>query len=388
MAEESQDGQEKTEEPSQRKLDKAKEDGKVITSKEMFVFTSLSTGLLILMALMSFGGQFMAGWSRLFQITPGADLSSILTWNFRESILFLIKLALIFGVPLMAVTLATQAAMGGFVFAMKAMAFKGSRINPISGLKRMFSMKALVELAKSVLKVVLLFGVGYAVITHVMPEVIRLTDTSFPQAVSTMRENIPLLIGALLVVLVIIAVIDFAWQRYTFMQDMRMSRQDMKEEYKQTEGSPEVKAKIRRKQMEASQRAAQQREALDNVADATAVITNPTHFAIALKYEVGSAGAPIILAMGRGVMAKQIIERAHDARVTVFRSPLLARALFFTGDIGQEISERLYTAVATVLAYIYRLEKGEALEQPEVELPDDLRFNENGQPLEVGDAQT
>ncbi len=388
MAEESQDGQEKTEEPSQRKLDKAKEDGKVITSKEMFVFTSLLTGLFILMALMSFGGQFMASWSTLFQITPGADLSSMLTWNFRESILFLIKLALIFGVPLMAVTLATQAAMGGFVFAMKAMAFKGSRINPISGLKRMFSMKALVELAKSVLKVVLLFGVGYAVITHVMPEVIRLTDTSFPQAVSTMREDIPLLIGALLVVLVIIAAIDFAWQRHTFMQDMRMSRQDMKEEYKQTEGSPEVKAKIRRKQMEASQRASQQREALDNVADATAVITNPTHFAIALKYEVGSAGAPVILAMGRGVMAKQIIERANDARVTVFRSPLLARALFFTGDIGQEISERLYTAVATVLAYIYRLEKGEALEQPEVELPDDLRFNENGQPLEVGDAQT
>ena len=388
MAEESQDGQEKTEEPSQRKFDKAKEDGKVITSKEMFVFTSLSTGLLILMALMSFGGQFMTGWSTLFQITPGADLSSMLTWNFRESILFLIKLALIFGVPLMAVTLATQAAMGGFVFAMKAMAFKGSRINPISGLKRMVSMKALVELAKSVLKVVLLFGVGYAVITHVMPEVIRLTDTSFPQAVATMRENIPLLIGALLLVLVIIAAIDFAWQRYTFMQEMRMSRQDMKEEYKQTEGSPEVKAKIRRKQMEASQRASQQREALDNVADATAVITNPTHFAIALKYEVGSAGAPVILAMGRGVMAKQIIERANDARVSVFRSPLLARALFFTGDIGQEISERLYTAVATVLAYIYRLEKGEALEQPEVELPDDLRFNENGQPLEVGDAQT
>ncbi len=388
MAEESQDGQEKTEEPSQRKLDKAKEDGKVITSKEMFVFTSLSTGLLILMALMSFGGQFMAGWSSLFQITPGADLSSMLTWNFRESILFLIKLALIFGIPLMAVTLATQAAMGGFVFAMKAMAFKGSRINPVSGLKRMVSMKALVELAKSVLKVVLLFGVGYAVITHVMPEVIRLPDTSFQQAVGTMRENIPVLIGALLIVLIIIAAIDYAWQRYTFMQDMRMSRQDMKEEYKQTEGSPEVKAKIRRKQMEASQRASQQREALDNVADATAVITNPSHFAIALKYEVGSAGAPIILAMGRGVMAKQIIERAQDARVTVFRSPLLARALFFTGDIGQEISERLYTAVATVLAYIYRLEKGEALEQPEVELPDDLRFNENGQPLEVGDAET
>ncbi len=115
--------------------------------------------------------------------------------------------------------------------------------------------------------------------------------------------------------------------------------------------------------------------------EATAVITNPTHFAVALKYDVGSPGAPIILAMGRGHMAQQIIERAQQAQVTVFRSPLLARALYYTGDLGQEISERLYNAVAVVLAYIFRVDQGDQIEQPDFELPDDLKFDETGRLL-------
>jgi flagellar biosynthetic protein FlhB len=111
------------------------------------------------------------------------------------------------------------------------------------------------------------------------------------------------------------------------------------------------------------------------------VITNPTHFAVALKYEVGSSEAPRILAMGRGNMAHQIIDRAKGADVTIFRSPLLARALYYTGEIGAEIAEQLYQAVAVVLAYLYRVDKGEALAEPEVEIPGDMRFTENGQPL-------
>ena len=128
-------------------------------------------------------------------------------------------------------------------------------------------------------------------------------------------------------------------------------------------------------------RSARQREALDDVADATAVITNPTHFAVALKYEVGDQAAPVILAMGRGIIAQQIIERADSAQVSVFRSPILARALYFTGEIGEEISQSLYNAVAVVLAYLYRLEKGEALQSPDVDVPEDMHFNEFGKLL-------
>ena len=157
-----------------------------------------------------------------------------------------------------------------------------------------------------------------------------------------------------------------------------MTKQEVKDEHKQTDGSPEVKAKIRRMQMEKSRETSKQREALNNVSDATAVITNPTHFAVALKYTPGEINAPTIVAMGQGIIAKQIIERAQEHNITVFRSPLLARALFFTSKIGNEISDKLYNAVAVALAYIYRIDQGEPAEQPDITLPDELIFDEYG----------
>ena len=382
MAEESQDGQEKTEEPSQRKLEKAREDGKVVTSKEMFVFTSLAAGLITALSIVAFGRQPLTNWGGLFTLDAKTHIDSLILAHMDYSLWFLIQGTIIFGLPIMIVTILTQFGVGGLIFAPKAVAFKGSRINPLSGLKRMFSVKALVELGKSILKVVFLFGIGFVVIVYFMPGIVWFPNGTMANALNMMTSLIPSLIGGLLIGLFIIAVLDFAWQRYDFMKQMRMSRQDQKEEFKQTEGSPEVKAKIRRMQMEASANASKQREALSQVGEATAVITNPTHFAVALKYEVGSAGAPTVLAMGRGVMAEQIIERANSADVTVFQSPLLARALFFTSEIGGEISEALYNAVAVVLAYIYRVDQGDVAERPSVDVPRDLRFSENGQLLE------
>lgn len=382
MAEESQDGQEKTEEPSQRKLEKAREDGKVVTSKEMFVFTSLAAGLITALSIVAFGRQPLTNWGGLFTLDAKTHIDSLILAHMDYAQWFLIQGIIIFGLPIMIVTILTQFGVGGIIFAPKAVAFKGSRINPLSGLKRMFSVKALVELGKSILKVVFLFGIGFVVIVYFMPGIVWFPNGTMANALNMMTSLIPSLIGGLLIGLFIIAVLDFAWQRYDFMKQMRMSRQDQKEEFKQTDGSPEVKAKIRRMQMEASANASKQREALSQVGEATAVITNPTHFAVALKYEVGSAGAPTVLAMGRGVMAEQIIERANIAEVTVFQSPLLARALFFTSEIGGEISEALYNAVAVVLAYIYRVDQGDVAERPSVDVPRDLRFSENGQLLE------
>lgn len=382
MAEESQDGQEKTEEPSQRKLEKAREDGKVVTSKEMFVFTSLAAGLITALSIVAFGRQPLTNWGGLFTLDAKTHIDSLILAHMDYALWFLIQGTIIFGLPIMIVTILTQFGVGGLIFAPKAVAFKGSRINPLSGLKRMFSVKALVELGKSILKVVFLFGIGFVVIVYFMPGIVWFPNGTMANALNMMTSLIPSLIGGLLIGLFIIAVLDFAWQRYDFMKQMRMSRRDQKEEFKQTEGSPEVKAKIRRMQMEASANASKQREALSQVGEATAVITNPTHFAVALKYEVGSAGAPTVLAMGRGVMAEQIIERANSADVTVFQSPLLARALFFTSEIGGEISEALYNAVAVVLAYIYRVDQGDVAERPSVDVPRDLRFSENGQLLE------
>ncbi|MGB1117567.1 MAG: EscU/YscU/HrcU family type III secretion system export apparatus switch protein [Parvibaculales bacterium] len=382
MAEESQDSQEKTEEPSQRKLEKAREDGKVVTSKEMFVFTGLAAGLITALSIVAFGRQPLMNWGGLFTLDAKTHIDNLILAHMDYALWFLIQGTIIFGLPIMLVTILTQFGVGGIIFAPKAVAFKGSRINPLAGLKRMFSVKSLVELGKSILKVVFLFGIGFVVIVYFMPGIVWFPNGTMANALNMMTSLIPSLIGGLLIGLFIIAVLDFAWQRYDFMKQMRMSRQDQKEEFKQTEGSPEVKAKIRRMQMEASANASKQREALEQVGEATAVITNPTHFAVALKYEVGSAGAPTVLAMGRGIIAEQIIERANNAHVTVFQSPLLARALFFTSEIGGEISEALYNAVAVVLAYIYRVDQGDVAERPDVDVPRDLRFSENGQLLE------
>ena len=381
MAEENQDGQEKTEEPSQRKINKAKEDGKVLTSKEMFVFTSIAAALLFMYALSFFGKSLLFEWGDLFVLSGPEGLDDMLLKKPLQALFYIIKFILLIGLPMIAVVLATQFAVGGINFAPKAANFKGSKINPISGLKRMFSLKSLVELAKNLLKVFLLVTSAVVVLYYLMPGILRITDGSLKAGLEHIQNSFPILVGALLLGLLVIAVLDYFYQRYEHITSLRMTKQEVKDEYKQTEGSPEVRAKIRRLQMESATKAAKQQEALDNMDEATAIITNPTHFAVALKYEVGQVGAPKIIAMGKGLIAKRIIELGSEKNITSFRSPLLARALFFTGEIGEEISEKLYNAVAIALAYVYRLDRGEDATEPDITVPEDLQFNENGQNL-------
>ncbi len=388
MAEESQDGQDKTEEPSQRKLQKAAEDGKVLSSKEVFVFTSLFAGFVLMFITPLVITPMLNRWASLFHFERPDDLPTLMAEKFVDILWMILLSGLVIGTPLMIVTLATQTAVGGINFAPKAMSFKGSRLNPLAGLKRIFSAKGLMELVKSILKVALLFGVAALVIYVRLPELLQLPARSLEPALMTALAEFPFLLGMMLVILAIIAAIDFFWQRHTHISSLRMTKQEVKDEFKQTEGSPEVKAKIRRMQMETAGNAAKQQRALNDVPNATAVITNPTHFAVALRYEVGSADAPVILAMGRGHMATQIIDRAKGAHVTIFRSPLLARALYYTGDIGAHIAEELYQAVAVVLAYLYRLDKGEVVAEPDVVVPDEMQFTETGQPAVHAPTET
>ena len=378
MAEENQDGQEKTEEPSQRKIDKHKEDGKVLSSKEMFVFTGIA-GALLLMYAFSFGFRaLLFEWGDLFVFSGNDKLDDLPATKSLQALFFITKISLLVGIPMLIIVLATQFAVGGINFAPKALTFKTNRINPLSGFKRMFSLKSLVELGKALLKVGSLFASAIAVIYYLLPQMLRITDGSLKSGLELTQSSFPLLIGALLVCLMIIAALDYFYQRYEHIKSLRMTKQEVKDEYKQTEGSPEVRAKIRRLQMESAAKSAKQQEALENMGSATAIITNPTHFAIALKYEVGQLGAPKIIAMGKGLIAKRIMEIGVEKNITSFRSPLLARALFFTGEIGEEISEKLYNAVAVALAYVYKLDKGEDIDAPDIDVPEDLRFNENG----------
>ena len=328
-----------------------------------------------------FSQMLLSYWAMFFDwsdiVNDKKSILDILYYALR----FIVTIIFFISIPIFLVVVLTQIAVGGINFAPKALQFKGKKINPIEGLKRMFSQKALAELVKAILKVLLLFGLTAVVVYERLDDMIQLTE-ELSQAVVVMGQSFPQLLFVLLVGLAIIAAIDYFWQRHIFIQGLRMTKQEIKDEFKQTEGSPEVKAKIRRKQMEASANAAKQASALNDVKDATAVITNPTHFAVALKYEVGSKGAPTILALGKGAMAKAIMERAEQANITLFRSPLLARALFFTGEIGQEISDKLYTAVAVALAYIYKIDRGEFASEPEIIVPEDMQFNEYGELLE------
>ena len=387
MAEQSQDGQEKTEDPTQRKIQKGQEEGQVLNSKELFVFSTLFAAFVLMYVIPMLIRPAMAKWARMFHFERPKDLNTLIGEKFYEVVEILFLSGLFIGIPMMIVIVATQAAVGGLNFAPKALSFKPNRIDPLKGIKRIFSVKGLVELLKSILKVVLLFGVAVAVLYSQIPSLIQLTHKDLNSALVSGLNNFPLLLGAMLVILAVIGAIDYFWQRHVHIKQLRMSKQEVKDEYKQTEGSPEVKAKIRRMQMETAQNAGRQQAALEDVPQATAIITNPTHFAVALKYDVGSPEAPKILAMGRGHMAQKIIEKGKDSRITVFRSPLLARALFYTGEIGAEISEQLYQAVAVVLAYLYRLDKGEMLEEPDVDLPDDMQFNETGQKLGAEDGR-
>ena len=381
MAEENQDGQEKTEEPSQRKIDKHKEDGKVLSSKEMFVFTGIAGALLLMYAFSFSFKALLFEWGDLFVFSGNDKLEDLPSTKSLEALFFILKITLLVGAPMLIIVLATQFAVGGINFAPKALTFKANRINPLSGFKRMFSLKSLVELGKALLKVGLLFASAIGVIYYLLPQILRITDGTLKSGLELTKSSFPLLIGALLICLLIIAALDYFYQRYEHIKSLRMTKQEVKDEYKQTEGSPEVRAKIRRLQMESATKSAKQQEALENMGNATAIITNPTHFAIALRYEVGQLGAPKIIAMGKGLIAKRIMEIGIEKNITSFRSPLLARALFFTGEIGEEISEKLYNAVAVALAYVYKLDSGEDIDAPDIDVPEDLRFNENGKIL-------
>lgn len=371
------DSQEKTEEPTQKRKDQAREEGRVVTSNEVFVFATLSMGtLLFLVGRPSLPG-LTGDWAAGLSISPGTDLDMLMLERTSGALVWVILAGLVVGIPMIFAILMSQAAMGGLNFAPKALGFKPDKINPLNGIKRMVSMKAIVDLLKSVLKVVVLLGAGAVMVEPYFPALEGAASMEAGDAIALFGTVVLRVLSGLLVGLVLIASVDLGWQIYSNSKSLRMSRQDIKDEMKESEGSPEVKGQIRRRQIEASRRAAE-RKALGDVPQATAIITNPTHFAVALKYDPASGKAPEIIAMGKNGMAREVIKRGRRAGVATLRLPPLARALYFTGGIGREIPEQLYAAVAVVLAHVWRIDHGQYEPTPDVDLPPELRLDEYG----------
>tara|TARA_B110000902_G_scaffold132760_1_gene154147 strand:- start:348 stop:1493 length:1146 start_codon:yes stop_codon:yes gene_type:complete len=376
------DSQEKTLDPTQKRLDKAKEDGDILSSKEMFVFGSSFMGLIVLVCLGMISKNVLASWASLFRWDHPETLGVLRVFSSELAFSLVLSGAAIFAFPILLAVILTQFFVSGSInFSGKAMSFKPNRINPLSGLKRIFSVKGLVELVKSVMKIIFLISVSGIIIWLAMPKILYLSSSSLSDGLAVFHQSLISLVGGLVGILAIIAVGDFLWSRHQWLQKLRMNHKDMKDESKDSEGSPEVKSRIRRLQMEASQKASQRAQAIENVHEASVIITNPTHFAVALKYAPETRDTPYIIAMGKGPMALRIIDEADKANISRVRSPLLARALFFTGDIGGDVAEDLFSAVASVLAYVLQLERGANPSFEDPLIPSDLIYDEFGAKL-------
>jgi len=376
---ENEQAQERTEEPTQRRLEKAREDGEVLSSKEMLVFASGTSALLILGSLGFLSKGILDTWGSLFSFGYPDGLFAIKTHNSWRAFSIIVSGVAIFGIPSIIFVVLTQSIVGsGLTFNAKSFSFKVEKLNLIKGLGRIFSIRGLAELVKSIAKVVFLTGVVVSFLWYSLSRILYLNVGSLDDGIEILYRIIILFILSILIVLCIIAIGDYIWTRHSWLKKLRMSRQELKEEFKETEGSPEVKSRIRRLQMEASRRAMQQAEAIDDVKDATVVITNPTHFAVAVKYDAEVDTVPHILAMGKDAVARRVIEQAELHSKAIVRAPSLARALYFTGDIGGAISEKLYAAVASILAYVYQLERGVEATLQDVDVPDEMLFDETG----------
>ena len=344
-------GQEKTEEASAHKLKKSKDDGQVARSKDLSTTISLIATLFILKFS---AGLFMEGLSdsfRLSYIQFGHseigldDLDTLLGYNI---LVFIKLLAPMLLTSLLVVVLSLVP--GGWVFSAKNFAPKLSKLNPITGLGRIFSAQNWSELLKSVLKVLVLLGIGYVLVRAALPELIALQRSSVLEAVSAAFDLTFSLILCLMLVFVLFSFIDIPLQRYFFLKKLRMTKQERKEEHKNQEGRPEVKARI--KQL---QRQMLQRQISKVIKNADVVIVNPTHYAVALKYDSKKAAAPFVLAKGVDETALYMRQMAAKHELEVVEIPPLARAIYFTTQINQQIPAPLYTAVAHVLTYILQL---------------------------------
>lgn len=370
--------QEKTEEPTARKIEKSREEGQVPRSKELSTTVVLVVGAGGLILFSNWIVEYVFGLA-LFNFSFAREVAfdqSKLSIHLLASI----KNAAYAIMPWMLLVLAAAFAgplgVGGWNFSAKAFAPKFSKINPLSGIKRMFSPNSLVELLKSWGKVLVVGLVAYLTLSHYFDSAMHLQYQPLKPAISQALDIILWSVLFLCASTVIIAIADVPWQIYSNTKKLKMTKQEVKDEYKDTEGKPEVKSKIKQMQREMAQR-----RMMDDVAEADVVITNPTHYSVALKYDGESADAPIMVAKGHDQLALKIREVAKKNNVPQMRAAPLARALYTHAKIGEEIPEGLYQAVAQVLAYIFQMDnyiKGQGAKPDrnfDMPIPPDLRVN-------------
>ncbi|NOJ24349.1 flagellar biosynthesis protein FlhB [Vibrio coralliilyticus] len=348
------DGQERTEDATPRRLQQAREKGQVARSKELASVSVLVIGAI---ALMWFGESLARAlytlMGRLFDLSRDEifDLPKLFDIALGSMGNLLGPLLLIL-VVLFIAALIGAAGIGGISFSVEAAMPKWSKMNPLSGLKRMVGLQSWVELLKSILKVTLVSGVAFYLIDAAQEDLFQLSMDVYPQNIFHALEillNFVLLISCSLLIVV---AIDIPFQIWQHANQLKMTKQEVKDEYKETEGKPEVKGRIRMLQREAAQR-----RMMSEVPQADVIVTNPEHFSVALRYKQDTDKAPIVVAKGTDHMALKIREIAREHDIYVIPAPPLARALYHSTELEQEIPDGLFTAVAQVLAYVFQLKQ-------------------------------
>ncbi len=385
MADESSD-QEKTEEATPRRLEKAREEGQVARSRELTTFMLLLGGVGGLWAMgamlydqlgLVMEQAFLFERRHALETTP--MLSHALDLGER-TLLAMLPLFLLLTV----VALAAPALLGGWLISAKSMKPQLSKLNPLKGLKRIFGVQALVELAKAIAKSLLVGGIAMAFLWSNRGTFMSLMDQPIQQALASALELAALACGLMVLTLLVVILIDVPYQLWSHARKLRMSKEEVKREHKESEGDPHVKARIRQQQQ-----AMARGRMMSQVPEADVIITNPTHYAVALKYEETGMAAPRVVAKGADQVAARIRELGEAHAVPRLEAPPLARALYHHVDLDAEVPEALYTAVAEVLAWAFRLrrvsqEGGEVPPTPEdLPVPESLEV-----PGRHGEAET
>ena len=351
MAEE-QTGQERTEQPTERRLQEARKKGQVPRSKELNTMLSL---LLAAISLLVFGGYIS---QNLMQISvEGFSIPRELAFDTAQlpfQFMYMASQALLALSPFMAIMLISVFAgpllMGGWSFSLETISFKLEKLDPIKGLARIFSLKSLVELAKALAKFVLLLGAAILVFFSIDQQLLSLSSMT-PKAAGL--EAATILVQVLLILsatMILIVALDVPFELWNHSKQLRMTKQEIRDEMKETDGNPQVKQRIR-----TLQRQLAEGRMMDDVKTADVVITNPTHYAVALQYLDRPGSAPKVVAKGKDLTALRIRSIATDCDIPIFEAPPLARALYRSTEIGYEIPHVLYMAVARVLAYVFQL---------------------------------
>ncbi len=362
--------QERTESATPRRREQARRKGQVARSRELNTMAVMLTGA----GTMAVLGPWMfarlealliSGLAAPAHRSLGIDTAAgALGEPVRDA---LVTFAPLF-VLLLIAAFAGPALLGGLVWSAEALAPKLERLNPIKGLKRIFSIQALVELGKTLLKFAVLTGLSAALLASLADDLLGLGRMSPLDGLVAAATHVKLAFVVLAAGLVLIAAVDVPFQVWNHLRKLKMTRQEVKDELKETEGNPEVRGKIRRLQQEAAQR-----RMMHEVPLADVVLTNPTHYAVALRYTDRPERAPRVVAKGQGLVAARIRELADEHRVPVCETPLLTRAIYFNTELGAEIPVALYLAVARVLAYVFELkaarERGRAAPEFPAELP-------------------